>query len=275
MGRPVLRMPVAIVIASVVLGTSGITANAIAGSSNQVNICANKSTGAMRLLKSGSCKKTETLVRVGIRGPQGVQGPQGEAGQPGPVGPAGASAIVLDESGAVVQNVQDLDMYMTSDEGFGNYGAFSFHTLSDGLWWRVSQSGEVWGPVGSVHVPVDQIYYASQDCSGTAYAGDVAITAFLFDSTAQWVNELGTRRPGTRLKVGNDWFRFTNAAPTTITESLVYSVKYGINCFRRADLPETLLGDVPTGFPSTLYPIEPTTAPTQPVLDGPLRLALD
>lgn len=278
MGKTALRLPTAIIAAAVILGTSAIAATSIAAGGSQVSICANRATGALRLLKSGACKKTETLVRVGVRGPQGLPGPQGAAGPVGPAGPAGPagdSSVVLDANGRIVGSAVGVEMYLQSDPEFADYGSFTFNTLNDGLWWRVSQSGQVWGAVGPQFVPEDQVFYLTDNCTGAPYIGDVALTGYLLDSTAEWVNELGDGRVGWRFKIRNDWWRFTAANPVDLGESGAFSVKQQNVCRKRADLPETLTGDVPTGFPTTLYPIAAATEPLKPVLEGPLQLKTD
>jgi hypothetical protein len=58
-----------------------------ASSGSTITACANKSTGAMRLLSKGSCKKTERKVmwnQQGIQGQTGAQGVQGVQGVQGP-----------------------------------------------------------------------------------------------------------------------------------------------------------------------------------------------
>lgn len=51
--------------------------------------CADKKSGALRMLVSGRCTRTETRVTLGGPGPAGPQGPAGPEGPVGPAGPAG------------------------------------------------------------------------------------------------------------------------------------------------------------------------------------------
>jgi hypothetical protein len=57
-----------------------------------LNACVSNQTGAMRLLRRGSCKPSERMVSWNIAGPAGVagaegsQGPQGAQGSQGPQG---------------------------------------------------------------------------------------------------------------------------------------------------------------------------------------------
>lgn len=66
--------------------------SAIAADTPQIRACANRQTGALRLLASGKCRQDERLVvwsQAGPEGPQGEAGPSGPAGAVGPSGPAG------------------------------------------------------------------------------------------------------------------------------------------------------------------------------------------
>lgn len=51
--------------------------------------CYVKKTGALRVLTSGNCLRSETRVELGGQGPQGPTGPAGPPGALGPVGPQG------------------------------------------------------------------------------------------------------------------------------------------------------------------------------------------
>jgi hypothetical protein len=53
--------------------------------------CANKTSGAMRYISKGSCKKTEKLLTWSQMGPQGLPGAAGAAGADGAKGDAGAA----------------------------------------------------------------------------------------------------------------------------------------------------------------------------------------
>lgn len=61
-----------------------------AASDATITACASKTTGVMRYITKGSCKKTETALSWNQQGPQGLQGPQGVAGEKGAAGLQGA-----------------------------------------------------------------------------------------------------------------------------------------------------------------------------------------
>ena len=61
----------------------GATTVVSANGGSVVTACANKTSGAMRYIAKGKCKKTEKLLSWNQMGPQGVSGAQG---QPGPQG---------------------------------------------------------------------------------------------------------------------------------------------------------------------------------------------
>jgi hypothetical protein len=58
-------------------------------SNAQINACAKKSSGALRLKGSGSCRPSERAVAWAVTGPRGPAGPAGPAGAQGAQGPAG------------------------------------------------------------------------------------------------------------------------------------------------------------------------------------------
>ncbi len=68
-----------------------------------IKACANKTTGVMRYISKGSCKKTETLLSWNQRGSQGLPGAtgaKGETGAAGAKGDAGAAGAKGDAGAA-------------------------------------------------------------------------------------------------------------------------------------------------------------------------------
>jgi hypothetical protein len=64
-----------------------------AAGNGTIQACANKSSGAMRYITKGSCKKTETSLswnQMGLQGSSGNSGATGAAGAKGDTGAAGA-----------------------------------------------------------------------------------------------------------------------------------------------------------------------------------------
>jgi len=59
----------AVVAASIALGAIAGGVVAVNAASSSVTVCATKATGALRYVKSGSCKKTETKLTLGQEGP--------------------------------------------------------------------------------------------------------------------------------------------------------------------------------------------------------------
>jgi len=80
-----------LVVTSVLLGSlvgGYVTAGAAPSS---VTICALKTNGSLRYIKSGACKATETKLTLGEQGPTGATGATGAAGAAGAAGVAGAA----------------------------------------------------------------------------------------------------------------------------------------------------------------------------------------
>jgi hypothetical protein len=67
----------AVVAASIALGAIAGGVVAVNAASSSVTVCATKATGALRYVKSGSCKTTETKLTLGQEGPAGATGAAG------------------------------------------------------------------------------------------------------------------------------------------------------------------------------------------------------
>jgi hypothetical protein len=67
-----------------------------ASSDSTITACAHKTTGAMRLLKKGNCKRSEVRLTWNQQGLQGPEGPQGVQGESGPQGVKGDSGTAPD-----------------------------------------------------------------------------------------------------------------------------------------------------------------------------------
>src|SRR5215217_501385 len=82
---------VGFMVAALLVAAAGFVA---AQDSNVIIGCSDKSTGALRILKSGTttCRTNENLIswnQVGPQGQQGAAGPKGDTGAAGPQGPKG------------------------------------------------------------------------------------------------------------------------------------------------------------------------------------------
>jgi hypothetical protein len=84
-------VPVALLIGAL-LGLSGATAKSTAG--HTVHACVAKSGGAVRFIKHGGCKKSESTVLIDQKGPRGKAGKTGRIGQTGLAGGLGATGPV-------------------------------------------------------------------------------------------------------------------------------------------------------------------------------------
>ena len=109
--------------------------------------CANKTTGAMRYISKGSCKKTETSLSWNQTGTQGLNGSDGATGAAGAAGTNGQNFHVIDATG------RDLGVSL----GVWNSGASAVF-LHDGGLWEVT-----WDYIGGVFST--GIYYSDSSCS--------------------------------------------------------------------------------------------------------------
>lgn len=73
---------------------SGVSWAGSSGMAGLIQVCADKTTGAMRLASAKPCSASETGVSWGVVGPQGPMGIQGAKGAAGEVGPRGPMGLV-------------------------------------------------------------------------------------------------------------------------------------------------------------------------------------
>jgi hypothetical protein len=157
--------------------------SAIAADSPEIRACANRQTGALRLLASGKCTRQERLVvwsQTGAEGPEGpagepgAPGPQGSAGPSGPPGPAGPAGppgaggsgpqgptgpagpqgpgvIVTDGNGARVSGVAIADSQ-------------NVRRIINGYWWSYSTTTGTVGTYGG-----GEAEYLTSDCTGPLF----------------------------------------------------------------------------------------------------------
>ena len=85
-----------------------------AAGNGTLKACANKTTGVMRYISKGSCKKTETSLSWNQMGPTGLPGSSGSAGEKGDTGAAGTNGtsgtngetlVAVDATGKEIGNV--------------------------------------------------------------------------------------------------------------------------------------------------------------------------
>ena len=104
--------------------------------------CANKTTGVMRYISKGSCKKTETSLSWSQLGPQGLTGAAGPKGDAGSTGATGQNFSVVDADGKTLGKFVSIDsgyyvilvdnrLWLASPTKFGFFGfpgAISFYS---------------------------------------------------------------------------------------------------------------------------------------------------
>ena len=74
-----------IIIGQVIGGHDGTASAKTSGT----KVCADKTTGVLRLASVAMCKKSEKRMSLGARGPRGATGLKGDAGEPGEPGATG------------------------------------------------------------------------------------------------------------------------------------------------------------------------------------------
>ncbi len=101
-----------------------------AAGNKTIKACANKTSGAIRYVAKGSCRKTETSLSWNQIGPVGLPGIAGQAGVKGDTGPNGHNVRAIDANG------KDLG-YVTSWDGSG------VSILNNGAIWNWSLTTNV------------------------------------------------------------------------------------------------------------------------------------
>ncbi|HXB65061.1 MAG TPA: phage tail protein [Solirubrobacteraceae bacterium] len=127
--------------------------------------CVSDQTGAMRLLRQGSCKPSEHMVRWNIAGPAGPAGPAGAAGAQGSQGPQGPTGTV------------DTSNFYTKAESDSRY-------LPTGG--TAADSSELGGVAASGYLTTDGTAANSSELGGVAASGYLTT-----DGTAANSSELG------------------------------------------------------------------------------------
>jgi hypothetical protein len=130
-----------------------------AAGNGTLKACANKTSGAMRYISKGSCKKTETSLSWNQMGPQGLPGSAGTNGTAGTKGDTGAAG----EKGSA--GADGLNLYAVNAEGKTLGPAVSADNdtvtvLIDGqLWVLNTQSAYVTTPL------IMGVYFKDASCS--------------------------------------------------------------------------------------------------------------
>ena len=117
----------------------GAVTYANAASNGTLKACANKTTGVMRYISKGSCKKTEISLSWNQMGPQGLPGSAGTNGTAGAKGETGTAG----NNGAAGTNGQNLRAVDTAGKDLGQVtgtDGSSISVLIDGTFFNLTTS---------------------------------------------------------------------------------------------------------------------------------------
>ena len=127
-----------------------------AGDAN-IKACANKTTGAMRYISKGSCKKTEKALSWNQIGPQGLQGAAGSKGDTGATGSDGQNLYLVDSQDREIGMV-----YGTERSGHG------VDFLFEGGLWHWDRREDL---VQSLSGSLTQVnFYSDSSCTTNLYS---------------------------------------------------------------------------------------------------------
>jgi hypothetical protein len=230
--------------------------SAIAADTPQIQACANRQTGSLRLLASGKCRQGERLVvwsqagpigpagpagAAGSSGPAGIPGPGG-AGQQGPQGPAGIQGpglIVTDDNGQRVNNVISFETN------------WIIRSLDGLVWYFSTDTGEV-----STSLMPHSIYL-DLACGGTPYT--------VYNKSGWQVGTIDDT--GTPMKV--DWVPplISPSDDDSVTVFVPGGPAPGTGC----GAPTTFASAIGSGF--QLIAMQPSGTPPPSDLVGPLMVS--
>jgi hypothetical protein len=89
-----------------------------------IKACANKTTGAMRYISKGSCKKTEKILTWNQMGLEGALGAKGDTGATGSAGPSGQNLHAVDATGkdlGIITEGNSTNVTIFSDGGLWSW----------------------------------------------------------------------------------------------------------------------------------------------------------
>jgi hypothetical protein len=141
----------------------GAVTYANAASNGTLKACANKTTGSMRYISRGSCKKTETSLswnQMGSQGLPGVAGAKGDTGAAGTNGINGSNGTT-GTNGSNGQNFHVIDA-AGRDLGVALSSSASTATIvyDDGIW-NVNNSSSTYRITGDLN---DSGYFSDSSC---------------------------------------------------------------------------------------------------------------
>lgn len=184
-----------------------------------IKACANKTTGAMRYIAKGSCKKTETLLSWNQMGPQGTPGSTGATGTKGETGVAGPKG---DAGGAGASSATGFTARSVCGANGTTLCAVGVRGPGGGTVFYVDTSNEIAEFDYLEAAPTDAYYYAGNGAGVWATneaacgpAADAACDLSYVSDAAQSLDTwgLGTGRAATKSMVAR--YRSSDAPKTS------------------------------------------------------------
>lgn len=189
-----------------------------AASDATLKACANKTTGAMRYISKGSCKKTETSLLWNQMGPQGLNGSDGAIGAAGAAGATGAA-------GAAGTNGQNFHVIDATGRDLGialSSSAITANIMYEGgIWtlWNVSNlEYRIQGDLGPSGKYIDSscvtpYWGAPGDFPNLIQSARGAVTV---SGTTKYFKPTGTAFLGSTLKFYARWGVLVNGTRACI-----------------------------------------------------------
>ena len=180
--------------------------------------CANKTSGTMRYISKGSCKKTEKLLSWSQMGPQGLRGIDGAKGDTGATGTNGTNG----SNGANGQNFHVIDA-TGKDLGIALSSSASIATIiHDGGIWHLQNTGDtqyqIYGDLNNSG------YYVDTSCTTPYWSNpgnsvipiQMARGYFTVAGTTKYYKPTGTPFLGSTAKFYARWGALVSGVRTCI-----------------------------------------------------------
>lgn len=216
--------------------------------------CANKTSGVMRYISKGSCKKTEKLLEWNQMGPQGLPGSDGTKGDTGTAGTNGIAGT----NGTNGQNYYAVDATgKTLGPILGNVGQ-SVDVLIDSTIWTLDKSTSL---IQSTTSSGSIYYHSNSSCSAPYFSTEIGTAVITQGISIDFGSDQRAQVEDKAYKV--------SGSQLSLTGLTIYRWKYisssSTVCTAFTDSEKSLFF-----FNTALYPL---TEVTKPTFTAPITIA--
>jgi hypothetical protein len=218
-----------------------------AAGNGTLKACANKTTGVMRYISKGSCKKTETSLSWNQMGPTGLPGSAGTNGTAGTKGDTGAAGT-NGTAGTNGQNYYAVDATgKTLGPVLGNFGS-NVDVLIDNMIWTLDKASNIVNMGGVL------AYHSNSSCTAPYFTTGIGTAIITQGVTTDSGSNDAWDQTDKAYKV--------SGSQISLTGQTIYSLRYvgdsvSLSCGALSDVAKAALA-LTTAF----YPLVEVTKPT-------------